>query len=448
MMTTIAIKSTTNIRHIIWQTVTALFRIGDRHLRPVASNYSPKITNTKPHGARELPTPSLKQKWLTNSIFACFLLGTCIIGSQHPWYSWDILGYIGSALSLEGHDTQTVHDLTYSYARQYIAPKDYAALTDVSVPYLHDMATNAEHFQEQLPFYKVKPLYIGAIYLLYKAGINPVHGSILISCFASVFCGILVLKWLTQYFDIVRSVAWSILLLLTAGILEFAAITVPDILSSFAILLSFYCIVTEKRAALIIMILFFAMLIRIDNIILLLAYLIYCIIFGRSHIPGKTVLGAGVLAIAILLVVLTYTGYYGWQVLFYHTFIGPLLQPAHFTGKLTLGKYLSAFTYGLRLKPPCNMSLFFIFLGMVGASTLSRTYLRSNRLFHAICIAGLVAIIHFIIFPESAPRFFFAYYLLTGIFFLERVTTMQRSLAAHSAQQQAHKLKTPIFALN
>jgi hypothetical protein len=73
------------------------------------------------------------------------------------------------------------------------------------------------------------------------------------------------------------------------------------------------------------------------------------------------------------------------------------------------------------MKPPCNMNWFFIAIAIAGILLAKPGSLGKNVLFHLTFMCGVAFVVHCIAFPEPGPRFFFGYYLIAGIFFIDEV---------------------------
>ena len=197
--------------------------------------------------------------------------------------------------------------------------------------------------------------------------------------------------------------------------------TTPDTLSALAVLTAFYTIAMKKSQWLTILALFTAMLVRIDNAPLILMYLFYAKFIASNKISWEKVIGTGLIVVATFLSVKQWTGFYGWHVHFYHTFIQKLIDPAHFSGSVSLMQYISTIIFALRMKPPCNLNWCFIALGIAGTLIARPGSLHRSVLFQLTCLGSAAGLFHFFIFPGPAPRFYFGYYLITGIFFIEQV---------------------------
>jgi hypothetical protein len=383
-------------------------------LPKLASTHDFEMKQRKQHGL------------FVNSFFILFIVLIMGMGWIHPWHTWDLLGYIGSSMSIENNDITTIHQRTYAVAAKYLPQKEFeeqtTAATDwIGAAYRIDMAKDAGHFAEQFPYFKVKPLYLFTLYGLMKAGIDPVHADVLISCLSCGLICLILRKWLRMYLQSGIAEMATAALLLLGGILDIAGITTPDTLSALAVVAAFYTIAMKKTEWLTIAALFAAMLVRADNAPLIFIYLFYAKFIAEKKISWEKAMGVGVTGICAFLGVKEWAGFYGWHVHFYHSFIQRVIDPEHFNGSVSIAQYISTIVFALRMKPPCNINWFFIAIASSGILLARPNSLRRNILFHLVCMAGVASVFHFFIFPEPVPRFFFAYYIIAGVFFIEQV---------------------------
>lgn len=89
----------------------------------------------------------------------------------NPRDQWDMLGYAASAASLESDDPTTVHARVYDEFKEYATPESIHDLTESS-PYRIVMHTDAEAFWQQIPYYKIRVLFVLFVTILSKAGLG------------------------------------------------------------------------------------------------------------------------------------------------------------------------------------------------------------------------------------------------------------------------------------
>jgi hypothetical protein len=104
-----------------------------------------------------------------------------------------MVAYVAVALIDAGEPAETVHCKTYDIVAASLPPDRFAELTQSSA-YREAVAADAARFAAQLPFYEVKPVYPAMMSLLYRAGMNLVTASVVIS--AGSHAGICLLLYL------------------------------------------------------------------------------------------------------------------------------------------------------------------------------------------------------------------------------------------------------------
>ena len=378
------------------------------------------------------------------SAVSLIIIMSIITAWQHPAYDFDIIPYSALAVGLEGGSAQSIQVRTYQLLRDAVPSDIYKEMTSGSIALTKDIAADYHSFIQQLPFYWLKPLYVALMYAFLKLGINPMVGSQFLSLAAGLFILLFLYRWLRTFASVGLSVLSGSLLLLAAGYFDLVGQMGPDLLSSALIFAVFYTSFVKKEEYLVPWVLMAAVLMRSDNIILVILWMAYNQFYSETPLKKKWAILFLVVNIAMVEIISIASHFYGWSTLFYHTFYGYLSYPAEYHSHITISQYLNTLLHSFRVKPPANSIAFFLLLASMGQILRREGALPSAY----VTIALLSVLIHYLLFPGIYPRFFFAYYLLTGIFFLERVTTMQRSFAARPEKQQALQSQNSIFALN
>lgn len=363
-------------------------------------------------------------------IFTCFIFFSAYQGWKSPYYTWDVLPYVGSAYSLTVLSDSVVHKKTYSIAKATLPVGVYNEFTkslwqgtenstDIMGSYHANMAQNPSDFAQQFPFYKVKPLYVGFLYLAILVNINPFYAAVMISIIASVFIAFLLFYWLSKYMSAWWAVLWSIGLLLAAAFQDIIAMTTPDIFSAAFILLGFYFFVEKGSFNRAFVCLLASTFVRGDNFLIVFLFLILEKFFAGKKISWNTFIISSAFVFSLLISIEYSAHAYSWKTLFYHTFIHTIDQPLVYHPAVTVGLYLDTFIHGLRMKPPSNVGFFFLMLAAF-AFVFHRSIFSKdkNRMLHAFHVILAYIFLRFCIFPSFSPRFFFVYYLIIGVYFV------------------------------
>src|SRR5215510_5293306 len=107
-------------------------------------------------------------RWLCYFVFFLSILPVAIYSYKRPAYNWDMLAYMALVVKVNVKDVNNVHTITYSKAMRVLPPDAYDKLINGTAA-RKDWASNVDHFNDELAFYVVKPLYIWSSYAFYKA---------------------------------------------------------------------------------------------------------------------------------------------------------------------------------------------------------------------------------------------------------------------------------------
>ena len=91
--------------------------------------------------------------------------------ASKPMHNWDMIGYVAAAKSFEESDASALHDFTYRQLRESVTHKKYTSLASGKGDlYRETISEDPAAFAEQLPFYRIRPVYTGLIYLSTRRG--------------------------------------------------------------------------------------------------------------------------------------------------------------------------------------------------------------------------------------------------------------------------------------
>lgn len=336
------------------------------------------------------------------------LLLMSIFAYMRPFYNWDMLPYVASALSLEG--TTDIHSQTYTVVKNVVPESTYNLLTEANA-YRVTNASDPKSFAEQLPFYTIKPLYIFLVYAISQMGINMVSSSVLVSIGAYFGTGILLFLWIRKLNNPYLIVGLPFLMC-SAPLLNLARLSTPDALSTLLQVLAMYLLLQKRALKLFSIVLILCLLARPDNIIFIGIFLLYFtfLVPKDSRIPILYSSVTLIVSSVIYFVINKLAGNYGWSTLFLHSFKGYFSYPAEAVATVGVTDMISAYKTGLITYFKSSAS-WFILLAFFGL-TLAR---RSNVYSHLIAVMALITIARFILFPYWDDRFYAAQYLLIFI---------------------------------
>ena len=362
--------------------------------------------------------------------FGIFSLAMLAYALYNPSYNWDMVAYVGSVKSFETSDKIAIHNYAYTELEQYVDSDTFNELTNNST-YRQILYSDPESFQQVLPWYQIRPIYTGLMYIMSRAGINIYLASHLISAVAIV-AGIWIF-YLTFRHYIAGTFWFSVpFFIVLNGTVEDARLSTPDGLAFLWISLLTYLFV--RRSNLLYWLLPIAIIIRTGLIFLVALFLIYLVCYDKTHrVKSLIVL---VTSLITYLVINKLAGNYGWATVFYLVFISDftLNYPADAKIQISILQYVQALFIGVLdiLESDAFDAFVGVFLLHTGMLLRIRGLRGSLGSFTTQRINALAAIsvsyvaIHFLIFPAGYSRFFAAQYLTGLLVFLASLSRVSK----------------------
>jgi hypothetical protein len=343
-------------------------------------------------------------------LYVSFCAILAVAGFLRSLPTYDRFFYAGVIASFRYSDPSTVHRIARAEFDAQPSPFRYESVaTD---PYYADMHDNPYHFVQQLGFYRVKPAYIVMGYALWRAGLSILVGLRLISATCFFVVGLALLAW-------THDALLSAILLLTSPVLNLGRMVTADPLSTTIIFLGLFAL-AKKRDLMGASFLAASVLVRVDNIVLVLIVLAWMV--WRRRIRFTLGFIFGTLALAVTVLINRIANYYGWRVLIQHTFVRPEMEPASHPVLVSFAGYLHALV-ALRVIPYTFMTIWLF----VAAAVWKR--LPSGSIFRDLLPPmGICVLIRMAIFPDLDDRFFVWAYLLAGVALIQTAQAPFRKL--------------------
>jgi hypothetical protein len=368
-----------------------------------------------------------------------FFVAACALylSIYEPFLNPDMVYYIAAAKSFEERDLESLHSFTYNELRNSVPDAVYQDLTQAGGR--HVRSTDPYAFKEIMPFYQIRPVYTGLIYLFYKTGINIVFATHVISGIAVVVA--VAFLYLMSVSFLVKPLIYAVPpLALIFNVLDLAKYSTPDALAFLAVILSAY-LYLKKRIALLLILLPIMLGIRTDLILFTIPLLLF-FVFERSTRWKAALLIF--ISVAIYHSIGAYWENPGWSTIFYITLVlvPGVASPISMIPTLTASVYFYALFRGTS-RLVFNES--FILYILVAASSLyviknhAKTtsvviaFKSSSAVLAVVCLVFVVS--HFLAFPVAWDRFFSAPYLLGAFSLLVMMTDYLK--ASNSTQQGA-----------
>ncbi len=112
--------------------------------------------------------------------------------------------------------------------------------------YEKNMMINAGQFNQQLPFYSVKPLYVLLLRVLHICGAGWRSGAI-ISAICYFLLGVVVHRWLGAHYAGLTASLYAACLMLNPTLLQIVRWTSPDLVSTLISVVAMWCILELKK---------------------------------------------------------------------------------------------------------------------------------------------------------------------------------------------------------
>jgi hypothetical protein len=343
---------------------------------------------------------------------------------QRPEHNWDMIAYIAVALVDAGEPAATVHDKTYDIVKTHIPKEHFATLTEQG-DYRKLVAADAARFQDQLPFYSVKPVYPALMSILNRLGVDLVTASVAIS--AAAYAGIFFLLyiWISRWLRPIVALPIMILLSLCPFFTFIARISTPDSLSVLALLLGAFFVFEMDVPTIGAFFYILSIAIRPENIIYAVLLLLYLAAIRRISRGRFAILLAATAGLYFVLVRLSHN--YGWSTLFYYTYYDDTIDLNGFVSSLSWFDYLMTYIRQVDKMIFLSTSGFsvFVLLGL-GAFLLKwsqrfepgRTLAR-DPYFHLILVAAVFMSARTVAFPGESTRALLSSYFLLTIAFIQ-----------------------------
>jgi len=321
--------------------------------------------------------------------------------------------YIAVAKSYEEPDIKSLHTFTYKALQHSVSDEEYKWL--VHGRYRQTIFTDPTAFKEQIPFYKIRPLYTGFIYLLYKAGIDIGFATHMVSGIAIAIA--LVLLYLMSSSILGSPFSYTVpFFALIFGLTDLARLSTPDAMAFLAIILSAY-LYLKDRLLLLIVFLPLMLCIRTDLILYTLPLLFIIFVSKRKYRAGVAI--STLLSIFLYSIIGVLSKNPGWSTIFYFTLVKPLTHPLSNHPTLTAQNYIYALYSGIK-DIPHNSNL--LLYGLISSYYFRTIYKLSKRTFFLYVLKSpeaslsIVCVIfvfsHFILFPVAWNRYFVGPYVV------------------------------------
>lgn len=355
-------------------------------MRPLATDEIKAIPLTR----TRLGTPA----WILTAVVALCVLA---VGLNKPYDNWDMIGYVAAALSADGYHGADLNKATYDSVKSEVSDATFDRLVQQG-DYRQTVYRDPVSLQQQLPFYRIRVLYVGLIRAVHATGVNYAKSTYIVS---AAFAALSVLVLALASRETGTPIAALPLVVAFSGLLDVTRLSTPDAMACFFALLSVYVLL--RKSALVFVVAACLPLVRTEFLLLSMLIFTHALIYGRRTYA----LVAATIACALYGLVTKTSGDYGWLVLFNTSLIHKTAYPAQLIASHNLVDYLRPYVsiaYDLTTQPLFVISGVAIAVLLIHARERSATEWRFYSAIYIIPIA--FAAIHLALFPEITYRFF------------------------------------------
>ena len=335
-----------------------------------------------------------------------------------PLHDWDAIGYIAAAESLESSDIQSVHAFTYAQMRAALSADEYEFLAQEKTQtagrgsaYRRAVSADPAVLAEQMPFYRIRPLYVGGVFALYKTGLN-------IESATHVVSGIGVATGLMLLYAAAMPIlpfAGVLLLLPLAywfGVFELARHATPDGAAFFAYMLAALLLVRGQLVAICIAL---PLVIGVRTDLILFTLPLLGLLLLQNPERRRLIAVALGASVVIYAGIVTYAGNAGWSIFFYCTTVQRCLHPLSDPPTLHFQHYFNALSNGLpQLIADTRFLSFVVLAGCAFWIWRTREHFSRSPAATLLSASVICIVARFLVLPAEWERAFPAPYLLTA----------------------------------
>nr|WP_299243476.1 hypothetical protein [uncultured Halomonas sp.] len=340
----------------------------------------------------------------------CFSVYVLFNAVSHPANNWDMIGYVASVVSSNGFEGEELRKRTYDDVKSYVPAPVYEVMTSGDY-YREVVYSDPESLSQQLPFYKIRYLYIKFISLLSTFTESISQATV----YTSALFAFLISMTTAWYFSKLGSFYYIYpFLLLPIGLLPIATLSTPDTMATFFAFLS--VMLYKNKRVLSLLILAVLPLIRTDFIILV--FLLLLVRFYQGGRRQEYIFFA--MAFFAYFITNTMADNYGHLMIFNFTLIPNELRPypEEMVMSHAVKDYLRAYMAG-------GYSLIVrgeFFIAIASFSLVVKDFASKDvRYSTLISLVGLLFLfIHFLAFPAAFQRTYLASNLIMLYFLAYR----------------------------
>ena len=367
-------------------------------------------------------------------------LGVLLISIGVAWFSyrsaignWDAILYVAGVLNISGLEGAELHRESYAVMRAAFDDATFASLigdpaaTSGHLHYRHTVYSDPESFEQMMPFYGGRVVYIRILSLITPLVGGPVAAIQVLgaTCAGAItyLAGMLLIRGPRPLPLLLVLVALP-LVVAASGVITVGQLGTPDALSTLIVLMALMLLHSHRLAALILIALL--PLVRSDGVLLAALVGVLLLVERDRRAVHYALIG---FALALYLAIGVFSGGYGHLLLFNFTLLngGPDPYPATMEISTDLRAYLEVYFRRTIDFAPTLMPLLLILL-------VAAVDVRAMRNLVPMAVTtGLVityAVSHFLLFPVGETRYYVFVLVYSTAYALKTLYAMASAPAA------------------
>ena len=157
-----------------------------------------------------------------------------------PVLNWDLLAYVGVVKSWSLHSAPAIQAAAYGDVHRFAVTHGFRqawqALISPAIPYRHEVATDPVAFVKQLPFYRIRPLYLLLLWLLSQATASVSAAAVAVSAGSLLMSALVLSMFAGRRLGSVAAAVWPAMFCLSPIVIGAARLQTPDALATCMVL--------------------------------------------------------------------------------------------------------------------------------------------------------------------------------------------------------------------
>ena len=360
------------------------------------------------------------------------------VAIKKPVQTWDILGYAAVVEAQKSDDKMAVHSAVYRDFKAYASDEEFNDLVNSS-DYRKTMHNDVEAFNQQIPFYKMRVLFIALIALVTGLGLNVFFASHLVVAAAATL-GLMAFYY--AYRRLIHPAFWLVVpmfFIVLEGLGIARMVTADPLAFLWTGLISYAFI--HKRWIFLFGLLASSVLVRTDMLLFVIIMLTYFIIFKpKLRFASALTLVASV---STYWFANNYADNYGWSTVFYYAIVSDMsaTHPLEYSSTvITPAQYLSEVVSnlgGFIDEPPLLLfsalvlfQFILVFILLNANTRILITEVNKQKPLLLTVVSILYVATHYLLFPVLENRFFVAEYMIALFGLLVVISNLLRNTKA------------------